>query len=268
MMKGMMKGKDPWGMTKGTSKGWGGGGSSGWGNDDPLVQEVKNIQKSGDSEKRKWWDFCSKRGVDKFDPARHSSEFLQAFLNEYKFGAGAGGSFAVVDDDDGTVVRLRGLPFSATAAEVVTFCSGYGIDESQVAVNYGADGRPAGEAFVVFSDKATASRAKEELQKAQMGSRYIELFSATYAEWTRASEAAIAHASGGGMPRGRRDESTGDQYMDNLIAQVKSIQRTGDAAKQCWYKYCDSSGDTNYDPKRHGPEFLQHFVDSYNNGLL
>lgn len=89
-----------------------------------------------------------------------------------------------------TIIKLRGLPFSAGPEEVVEFFAdpslGLGsmptVDDVVIAT--GPDGRPSGMAFVEFTNPATADAAMGK-DRHLMGSRYIELFLTTVDERAR-----------------------------------------------------------------------------------
>uniref|UniRef100_A0A087Y909 Epithelial splicing regulatory protein 2 n=2 Tax=Poecilia formosa TaxID=48698 RepID=A0A087Y909_POEFO len=82
------------------------------------------------------------------------------------------------------IIRMRGLPFTATTQEVLSFLG----PESPVTdgaegllfVKY-PDGRPTGDAFVLFSCEEYAQNALKK-HKQILGKRYIELFRSTAAE--------------------------------------------------------------------------------------
>uniref|UniRef100_A0A673BVB4 Epithelial splicing regulatory protein 2-like n=1 Tax=Sphaeramia orbicularis TaxID=375764 RepID=A0A673BVB4_9TELE len=82
------------------------------------------------------------------------------------------------------IIRMRGLPFTATPQEVLAFLG----PESPVTdgaegllfVKY-PDGRPTGDAFVLFSCEEYAQNALKK-HKQILGKRYIELFRSTAAE--------------------------------------------------------------------------------------
>ncbi|KAG9478792.1 hypothetical protein GDO78_012446 [Eleutherodactylus coqui] len=82
------------------------------------------------------------------------------------------------------IVRMRGLPFTATAEEVLTFfgqhCPVTGGKEGILFVTY-PDGRPTGDAFVLFACEEYAQNALKK-HKDLLGKRYIELFRSTAAE--------------------------------------------------------------------------------------
>ncbi|XP_061572773.1 epithelial splicing regulatory protein 1 isoform X2 [Cololabis saira] len=92
--------------------------------------------------------------------------------------------------EDQIIVRMRGLPFAATHEQVLTFFSpGNGLKESCpvsggkdgiLFVRY-PDGRPTGDAFVLFACEEQAQCALRK-HKEILGKRYIELFKSTAAE--------------------------------------------------------------------------------------
>lgn len=51
-----------------------------------------------------------------------------------------------------------------------------------------------------------------------------------------------------------------------LIREVRELQRNNPAAKEQWKLYCAKYSDGNPDPKRHDADFLQGFLDHYNEG--
>ncbi|KHJ88976.1 hypothetical protein OESDEN_11218 [Oesophagostomum dentatum] len=83
--------------------------------------------------------------------------------------------------DEGKVVRLRGLPFSASVQDVKDFFKGLNCEE----VVFGrTGGRPSGEAFVRLASREEASKALD-FNKQHMGSRYIEVFRTTVDDMER-----------------------------------------------------------------------------------
>ncbi|KJH48435.1 hypothetical protein DICVIV_05480 [Dictyocaulus viviparus] len=83
--------------------------------------------------------------------------------------------------DDGKVIRLRGLPFSATIQDVKDFFKGLNCEE----VVFGrTGGRPSGEAFVRLATREEAAKALD-FNKQHMGSRYVEVFRTTVDDMER-----------------------------------------------------------------------------------
>lgn len=79
------------------------------------------------------------------------------------------------------VVRMRGMPYSCTSADITAFFKGMQIVPDGIFLQTHADGRPTGEAFVEFVNEETAARAMQ-LHREPMGSRYVELFRSTKGE--------------------------------------------------------------------------------------
>ncbi|XP_029915035.1 G-rich sequence factor 1 [Myripristis murdjan] len=75
----------------------------------------------------------------------------------------------------GGVVRLRGLPFSCTEADIVHFFQGLDIVEDGVTIVLDRRGRNSGEAYVRFSSQEEADKALQR-DREVMGNRYIEVF--------------------------------------------------------------------------------------------
>ncbi|KAG7475618.1 epithelial splicing regulatory protein 1 isoform X1 [Solea senegalensis] len=92
--------------------------------------------------------------------------------------------------EDQIIVRMRGLPFTATHEQVLTFfspgdgpketCPVSGGKDGILFVHY-PDGRPTGDAFVLFACEEHAQCALRK-HKEILGKRYIELFKSTAAE--------------------------------------------------------------------------------------
>ncbi|CAM9913206.1 unnamed protein product, partial [Scytosiphon promiscuus] len=79
------------------------------------------------------------------------------------------------------VVRMRGLPWSANEGDIRKFFDGIPIEKDGVHITLNRDGRPSGEAYVVFE---TEEAAKEALKrdKDKIGERWIDIFEATKGE--------------------------------------------------------------------------------------
>eukprot|EP00960_Hanusia_phi_P076227 768533-Hanusia_phi.AAC.5 len=75
-----------------------------------------------------------------------------------------------------TKVKLRGLPYGATTADVVNFFKGFGVLEDSITFGINAEGRPSGEAWVSFNRIEDARKAVREKDRHHMGDRYVELF--------------------------------------------------------------------------------------------
>lgn len=87
------------------------------------------------------------------------------------------------------IIRMRGLPFTCSAQQVVEFftnhkkesrCEILGAEEGILFVK-NHDDKPTGDAFVLFATEEYAHRALQK-HKQNIGSRYVELFRSTISE--------------------------------------------------------------------------------------
>ena len=106
-------------------------------------------------------------------------------------GGGGGGSFGGGGGSE-FVVKLRGLPYSATKKDIVDFFSGIQVNQYGITVITGGDGRPSGEAFVELTSSEDVEQACSK-NRETIGSRYIEIFKSNKQEIQFAS-----NSSGGG----------------------------------------------------------------------
>ncbi|XP_072051255.1 heterogeneous nuclear ribonucleoprotein F-like isoform X2 [Amphiura filiformis] len=86
-------------------------------------------------------------------------------------------------DEDGFVVRARGLPWSCTPQEVQDFFKGVNIKNAQEGIKftYTIEGRPSGECFVELETGADLEEAMKKHNQ-HMGHRYVEVFRSKLSE--------------------------------------------------------------------------------------
>ncbi|BFZ17813.1 hypothetical protein BsWGS_20852 [Bradybaena similaris] len=82
-----------------------------------------------------------------------------------------------MSSDQGCVVRLRGLPWSCTAEDIIHFLRECTIVDNEEGVHftYSREGRPSGEAFVELESEDDVSNALAQNNE-HIGNRYIEVF--------------------------------------------------------------------------------------------
>mmetsp|Transcript_9882 Transcript_9882/g.14703 ORF Transcript_9882/g.14703 Transcript_9882/m.14703 type:complete len:317 (-) Transcript_9882:229-1179(-) len=90
----------------------------------------------------------------------------------------------IQEGDHTGILRMRGLPFSATDGDIMQFFEEYKLVKESVVFTFRNDGRPSGEAYVKFQSAEDSKRAMS-LNRQSMGSRYIELFIASEDEHSR-----------------------------------------------------------------------------------
>ncbi|XP_039867917.1 epithelial splicing regulatory protein 2 isoform X2 [Simochromis diagramma] len=124
---------------------------------------------------------------------RHKHHMGSRYIEVYKatgeeFVKIAGGTSNEVaqflSKENQVIIRMRGLPFTATPQDVLAFLGPESPvtdgTEGLLFVKY-PDGRPTGDAFVLFSCEEYAQNALKK-HKQILGKRYIELFRSTAAE--------------------------------------------------------------------------------------
>ena len=90
------------------------------------------------------------------------------------------------------VLKMRGLPFSATKDDIITFYDDPALSvtapltHDSIHIVTSLDGRPSGMAFVEFASAEDAKAAMVR-DRQTMGSRYVELFPSSREEATRAA---------------------------------------------------------------------------------
>ena len=90
-------------------------------------------------------------------------------------------------EEDGFVVRLRGLPWEATTRDVRDFFAPIQLDDADIDVCKTEAGRQTGEAFVRLRDRDAMLRAMQKNRRL-MGRRYIEVFASTLREFEQPQE--------------------------------------------------------------------------------
>nr|XP_039252500.1 heterogeneous nuclear ribonucleoprotein F-like [Styela clava] len=88
------------------------------------------------------------------------------------------------EENDGTfIVRIRGLPWSASEAEILTFLTDVNIVNGEEGIHktYTREGRPSGEAYVELHSDLDLQNALAKDHE-MMGRRYIEVFKSTSKE--------------------------------------------------------------------------------------
>jgi RNA recognition motif. (a.k.a. RRM, RBD, or RNP domain) len=101
----------------------------------------------------------------------------------------SGNSSSAVPHVHTGVIRMRGLPFSATKADIVSFFQGLSVLEESVQFVVRSDGRVTGEAFVTLASSSEAEAAMLRNGN-HIGSRYVELFPSAIEEAARHTSSA------------------------------------------------------------------------------
>ncbi|CAH9103266.1 unnamed protein product [Cuscuta epithymum] len=126
-----------------------------------------------------------KRYVEVF--RSNKEEYYRAITNEV-YDTSSSSEFVAPRDRSGEdladhtgVLRLRGMPYSASKESVIEFFKNFSLSEKSVVMVANSEGRPTGEAFVEFAN-AEESRAAMAKDRMRIGTRYIELFPSSHEE--------------------------------------------------------------------------------------
>ncbi|XP_067139942.1 heterogeneous nuclear ribonucleoprotein F-like isoform X2 [Centruroides vittatus] len=85
------------------------------------------------------------------------------------------------DEDEGFVLRIRGLPWSATKEEIENFFKGCTIKTNGIHMTLSREGRPSGEAYVEMASEEDFKKGLDKNNQ-HMGHRYIEVFKSKKSE--------------------------------------------------------------------------------------
>ncbi|XP_032876186.1 G-rich sequence factor 1-like [Amblyraja radiata] len=127
------------------------------------LQSAEDVRKAVEKHRK----YLGQRYIEVFELSSSDVDFLLKRLH-------SGGK----EMPDGSVVRLRGLPFSCSTEDIVRFFSGLEIVEDGVIMTRDHRGRNTGDAIVQFTSPEMAERALAK-DRETIGSRYIEIFRST-----------------------------------------------------------------------------------------
>ena len=114
-----------------------------------------------------------------------NKDFVGRERETSSFGGGGGGSYGgddavklsdhVNSENRSKALMMRGIPFRSTVDEIIGFFDGFEVKEEGITIEE-MNGRRTGSVLVIFENTEKAQEAKEKLQKADLGGRYIDLF--------------------------------------------------------------------------------------------
>jgi len=116
------------------------------------------------------------------------------------------------------VIKARGLPWSATADEVVSFFSNCNIAGGKEGVHFtlNREGRPSGECFVELESEDDIQEALKK-DRASMGKRYVEVFECSVKDM----EFALGTAKGGSA--GGEDYGGSGEFSDDGVVRLRGL---------------------------------------------
>ncbi|CAB3409550.1 unnamed protein product [Caenorhabditis bovis] len=125
---------------------------------------------------------------------RRYIEVFEVTENEYTFAVSR-----LNDVDDDKVIRMRGLPWSATEQDINQFLEGLETEEIVFGSTGGPRSRPSGDAFVKFRSADDAKKAMG-YNKRTLGSRYVEIFKSSVLEFNKEKNISLGKSNRSNIP--------------------------------------------------------------------
>ncbi|KAI8473994.1 MAG: hypothetical protein J3K34DRAFT_518509 [Monoraphidium minutum] len=119
---------------------------------------------------------------------------------------------------DGSVVKMKGLPFKANVEDVLKFYQGFTLTNSTVYLKRHADGRLNGEAFVCFENPEEARRACQKDRETfgeKWGDRYVRVYPTL--------ESDVADMQQAVLQQGMTQQHGGHSHHMDSVVKMKSL---------------------------------------------
>ena len=122
-------------------------------------------------------------------------------------------------------IRMFGLAWRVEYSEIEDFYREFKFVERSIVLGKGDDGRNNGLGAILFEDEEQASKAAEELNKAYIGTRYVNLNTMSYGEWkTFNDEGGRGKMGGGGGQRKSYDNEDAGGEDENQLAKLVTAE--------------------------------------------
>lgn len=132
---------------------------------------------------------------------------------------------------DGSVVKMKGLPFKATTEDVIKFFLAFSLRGDSVFFKRHPDGRPNGEAFVLFDNPEEARRATQKDRETfgdKFGDRYVRVYPTLESDVSDMQAAVLqqnmVHHQGAGHPHVHTDSVVKIKSLPFDATQLDIIQ--------------------------------------------
>lgn len=250
---------------------------------DALVAgTVKELQRSDPDAREQWRLYCDALGQGIKDPAKHTVEFLQAFIDQFNSGQRLQPNDPVILQQQQLQQQqqqqqLGGANLGTLFKEGQRKSMHFRNSWSSYCQHYGA-GRNDPEkhentflsGFLDFLGQR--GNAVLALLPQQPAAPPLPALAGPPAKRPRTDPVGVpqgmpvalaspgAAVAAAGVPT---VQSTGDPMRDALIARIKAYQRSSEDARVHWSNHCDQQLGGIRDPRRHDASTLQMFVSSY-----
>jgi len=212
------------------------------------------MQRSDAEAKEQWWAYCDLQGGGVRDPAKHDPEFLQYFITQYQ----AGHRWEQGPKTHGHNLsdlfkegQRKSQHWKTTWAQ---YCQHYGGGVNDPAKHETS--------FLVGFMDLLGQRGNMALQmmSPMMGMGMVPMPGSMSSERPLKRMRIGGGSMYSGSGYGGAQHSSGDPIKDQLVAQVKSYQRSGEEQKHQWWNFCDLQLGGVRDPMRHDGATLQNFL--------
>lgn len=243
------------------------------------MSEIKNMQRSNQTAKLSWWEYCDTHYAGVRDPNRHDAEVLQDFISAFNSGSlptpseqpqsgGKGGQ-------GGWTTGLQQGGIGGGAADLIklgqrqsqgwkvawqTYCTAYGTGKF--------DPNSYDQCFITGFLDYVGGLAVSDMGGVPQQQQYGGGFQAPQ----YGGQGLKRPGQGMFMPPGKRAgfnapgnfgqgaSADVDPEKAGLVQQVKSFQRSSTEAKDLWGSYCDNNLGGVRDPNRHTADILKAFI--------
>eukprot|EP00927_Polykrikos_kofoidii_P030228 TRINITY_DN2603_c0_g3_i1.p1 TRINITY_DN2603_c0_g3~~TRINITY_DN2603_c0_g3_i1.p1 ORF type:complete len:255 (-),score=39.86 TRINITY_DN2603_c0_g3_i1:59-733(-) len=219
------------------------------------VDKIKDMQRNDPVARDQWWAYCDASGGGVRDPAKHDDLFQQTFIDNYTAGMRFEVTSAAGDQAGGLGNSMSDL-FKEGQRKSQPWKMAWGA----YCDLHGGKHDPArhDENFLRYFLDFVGQQGVIALQSGMGFGMGMEMMGG----------AGMAYA---GVPSAKRQRTDSSGYMhsdddvaDQLVAQVKAYQRSGELNKHEWWDFAETHLGGVRDPAKHDVATLRRFISMYN----
>lgn len=215
-----------------------------------LIETIKNMQRQDPLAKGQWAAYVNSHGSMMRDPSKHTAEFLQLFLMQYKSGV------RLPENDEG----------AGSTAELIKLAQARSTHWRKIWGDFCLQ-HSAGRSDPSTHDASSLFKFLDYI--AELAAHAVSGGHDAPGQQQHQQQAGLnGGMSGGCMAKRLRDDGFNvglpgvnvDPNKESLVIQVKHYQRQGDGHKEAWSSFCDAHLGGIKDPNRHDVATLAHFL--------
>ena len=199
-----------------------------------LVTKIKEGQRASEEWKQAWWSYCDANGLGKKDPAAHSTEVLQQFINTHSH----------IHLDLSSPAPLKPVPVLPPAVGGVLVAK---IKEGQRASQEWK------QAWWDYCDANGLAQYDPAVHPTEVLRQFIDTHTHIH----------LSNPAPGPSPAVAPAAPAATAEHQSLVAKIKEGQSASEEWKQAWWSYCDASDLGRRDPAVHPTAALQHFINTH-----